>query len=65
LANKVRGGYASCRGDPVGVGYTVVEVVQGCYWVMHKGGAGWSQKLKPEPLGLGFGQCNAGGLCFG
>ena len=43
------------RGDLVGEGYTGVEVVRGCDWVMHKGG--WLEpKTKTELPGLGFGQ---------
>jgi hypothetical protein len=43
------------RGNPIGVGYTKVEVVGVCNWMAHKGGGGWGAEPKTEPPGLGFG----------
>jgi hypothetical protein len=51
LANEVWGSDASCRGDPIGVRYTGVELVRGCDWVRHEGGTGFSQKSKPSRQG--------------
>ena len=38
LANERWGGFFSGRGDPIGAGYAVVEVVVGCDWVRREGG---------------------------
>jgi hypothetical protein len=51
LAKEVRGAYASCIGNLIGVKYTGVELVQGCNWVMHEGGTGFSKKPKPSRWG--------------
>jgi hypothetical protein len=48
LANETWGGFFSGRGDPIGAGYTVVEVVVGCDWVRHEGGLVVAKKAKPS-----------------
>ena len=55
LANAMWGGCSMSRGNPIGVGYTKVEVVGVCNWMAHKGGGGWGAEPKTEPPGLGFG----------
>ena len=48
MANEMRGGFLSGRGDPIGAGYAVVEVVVGCDWVRRKGGLVVAKKAKPS-----------------
>ena len=48
MANETWGGFFSGRGDPIGAGYTVVEVVVGCDWVRHEGGLVVAKKAKPS-----------------
>ena len=48
LANETRGGFFSGRGDPIGAGYAVVEVVVGCDWVRREGGLVVAKKAKPS-----------------
>ena len=42
----------------------MVEVVGARVRAARKGGGGWGQLDKTEPLGLGFGERIAGGLVF-
>ena len=48
LANEMWGAFFSGRGDPIGVGYAVVEVVVGCDWVRRKEGLVVAIKAKPS-----------------
>jgi hypothetical protein len=48
LANEMWGTFISGRGDPIGAGYAVVEVVVGCDWVRREGGLVVAIKAKPS-----------------
>jgi len=52
------------EGNPVGVGYTKVEVVGVCNWVVHEWGL-MGLNPKTKPLELSFGDCNVGGCDMG
>ena len=65
LANKTWGHLFLGRGYPIGVEYTMFEVVGASNWAWHKGGLVGAKKSKAEPPGLSFGRQNTGGLYFG
>ena len=48
MANETRRGFLSARGDPIGAGYAVVEVVVGYDWVRREGGLVVAKKAKPS-----------------
>ena len=48
LANEMWEAFLSGRGDPIGAGYTVVEVVVGCDWVRREGGLVVAINAKPS-----------------
>ena len=48
LVNEMWGAFLSGRGDPIGAGYAVVEVVVGCDWVRREGGLVVAIKAKPS-----------------
>jgi hypothetical protein len=48
LANKMRRGFLSGRGDPIGAGYAGVEVVGGCDGARCKGVLVVAKKAKPS-----------------
>ena len=48
MANEMWGAFLLGRGDPIGAGYTVVEVVVGCDWVRREGGLVVAKKAKPS-----------------
>ena len=60
LANEMQVGLFLGRGDPIGEGYTGVEVPGGCDWVKCEGGLVWVKNPKTELLGLGFSQQKPG-----
>ena len=65
LANKMRGGFLSGRGDPIGAGYAVVEVVVGCDWVRREGGLVVAIKAKPSREGSALANETRRGLFSG
>ena len=64
MVSKMWAGSVLGRGNPIGVGYTGVEVVRGCNWVRREGGLVWVkiQKLhhigsvlsRGNPIGAGY-----------
>jgi hypothetical protein len=52
------------RGDLVGVGYTMVEVVRGCDWVMREGGGLIGAKTETGATGAQFRSTPHRGLLF-
>jgi hypothetical protein len=60
LVSEMQAGLIWARGDPIGAGYTAIEVLGG-----REGRLIWAKKPKTEPWGLSFGWRNAGETFWG